>query len=95
VCEKSSRACGYHVYRIIWDAAIREDWVCKRDSDEHDGYAVAVAITKDGVIAEVIANHWPLTSKNHMIVLVVSEEELYIYQLKMYRMRSSVKDLKT
>ena len=58
VCEKSSSVHGYHVYRIIWDAAIGEDWVCEREpSNEHDRYAVARAIKKDGVIAEVIANH--------------------------------------
>ena len=75
VCEKGSSVCGYHAYRIIWDAAIGEDWVCERElSDEHDRYALAVAIKKDGVIAEVIANHWPLTSKDLIIVLVVSEE---------------------
>ena len=69
VCEKSSSVCGYHVYRIIWDTAIGEDWVCEREpSNEHDRYAVA--IKKDGVIA----NHRPLTSKDLTIVPVVSEE---------------------
>ena len=57
------------MYRIIWDAAIGEDWVCEREPrNDHNRYAVA--IKKD----EVIANHWPLTSKDLTIVLVVSEE---------------------
>ena len=64
------------MYRIIWDAAIGEDWVCEREpSNEHNRYAVA--IKKDGVITEVIANHWLLTSKDLTIVLVVSEEGKY------------------
>ena len=63
VCEKSSHFCGYHVYRIIWDAAIGEDWMCEREpSNEHNRYAIA--IKKDGVIAKVITNHWPLTLKD-------------------------------
>ena len=45
--------------------------MCEREpSNEHDRYAVAIAIKKDGVTA----NHWPLTSKDLMILLVVSEE---------------------
>ena len=75
VCEKSSNICGYHVYRIIWDAAIGEDWVCEREpSNEHDRYRRCIAIKKDGLIAKVIANYWPLSSKDLTIVLVVSEE---------------------
>ena len=49
VCERSSSVRGYHVYKTIWDAAIGEDLVCKREpSNEHDRYTVA--IKKDGVI---------------------------------------------
>ena len=41
VCEKSSSVRGYHAYRIIWDAAIGEDWVCEREpSNEHNRYAI-------------------------------------------------------
>ena len=40
--------------------------------ESHDRYTVPTK--KDGVIAEVIANHWPLTSKDLTIVLVVFEE---------------------
>ena len=54
VCERSSSVRGYHVYKTIWDAAIGEDLVCKREpSNEHDRYAVA--IKKD----EVIIGHLP------------------------------------
>ena len=70
VCEKSSSVCGYYVYRIIWDTAIGEDWVCERESsNEHNRYAVAIIIERWSN-----RQHWPLTSKDLTIMLVVSEE---------------------
>ena len=48
MCERNICVHGYHVYRALWDVAIDEDLVCKREpSNECDRYAVAVK--KDGV----------------------------------------------
>ena len=34
MCERNSYIQGYHVYRAIWDWAIGEDLVCKREPNK-------------------------------------------------------------
>ena len=47
--EKDCCVRGYHVYQRVWDAAIGENLICRREPiNESDGYAVAV--TKDGTV---------------------------------------------
>lgn len=33
---------GYHVYKKVWDAAIGEELLCRRQSNPNDLYAVSV-----------------------------------------------------
>ena len=47
--QKESCVRGYHIYRELWEAAIREDLACQRErGNATDAYAVSV--TKDGTI---------------------------------------------
>ena len=47
--EKDCCVRGYHIYQRVWDAAIGENLICRREpTNERDRYAVAV--TKDGTV---------------------------------------------
>ena len=56
VFEKCSMVQGYHVYKDIWAATIREELECKRERrNSHDIYAAAVL--KD----DIVVGHLPCT----------------------------------
>ena len=47
--EKDCCVHGYHIYQWVWDVAIGEDLICRREpTNERDRYAVAV--TKNGTV---------------------------------------------
>ena len=47
--ERSSCILGYHIYKVVWQAAVGEVLPCKRQiNNEKDRYALAV--TKDDTV---------------------------------------------
>ena len=53
----------YHTYQDIWDAAVEEELLCKREpNNARDSYAVAV--TKDDSIVEVLLQYARIKASN-------------------------------
>ena len=51
-----SCVCGYHTYEDIWEAAVGEELLCKREPNNmRDSYAVAVI--KDDCVVEVLQQY--------------------------------------